>query len=81
MLDTVGTSRYIAHICLRTHSQEGRLAPKVGLKPLHVQLDPDLHRALRIKAAQEDRSLRAVVEEAIRRHCETPAPKTKRGAA
>ena len=32
-----------------------------------VYFDPDLHRALRLKAAQQDRSLSALVNEAVQR--------------
>lgn len=40
--------------------------PKVELKPLTVHIDPGLHRAVRVKAAREERTIRDVVEEAIR---------------
>jgi plasmid stability protein len=39
---------------------------KVNTKRTTVYLDPQLHRALRIKAAQMDHSMSELVEEAIR---------------
>jgi predicted transcriptional regulator len=33
-----------------------------------IYLDPDLHRALRIKAAETDRSISDIVEEAVRQN-------------
>jgi predicted HicB family RNase H-like nuclease len=40
---------------------------KSGLKPMFVEVPPDLHRAVKVLAAQEGTSIRALIAEGMRR--------------